>query len=448
MGAEAAWARALAAGDDADRAYAKAARRFEIAVSQDPSRSAVRAQLGRVLYERASRADRDDHVATRDELIERVPLYDPDGTLMAAWTAQATVRIASSTPGASATIAMYIERDGRLELAPARSLGSIPQAIDVPAGSYVIELRAPHHSTIRHPIVIERGKSVEVAVDLPAVADVPDGFAYVAPGWFEFGTSDDEDSRAGFFNTAPNHRVHTDGYVIGKTEVTYGEWIAFLETLDGDELRERSPHAEADVSGVGAVRLDRVDGTWRFEFQPAGMPYTAVLGEPIRYQRADAAAQDWTRMPVTAITAHDAEAYAAWLDRTGRVRGARLCTEVEWERAASGADDRRFPHGHRMAAADANIDITYGKDPAAMGPDEVGAHPASNSPYGIADASGNAFEWTTGVLSGGYVVRGGSYFYDSKTANIANRGESTPTLRNVSVGVRICASRASYPVDH
>ena len=51
-----------------------------------------------------------------------------------------------------------------------------------------------------------------------------------------------------------------------------------------------------------------------------------------------------------------------WLDRTGRVPGARVCEEREWERAARGADDRMYPHGDNLEPDDANFDETYGKD--------------------------------------------------------------------------------------
>ena len=91
---------------------------------------------------------------------------------------------------------------------------------------------------------------------------------------------------------------------------------------------------------------------------------------------------DWMRLPVSGISADDAVAYAAWLATTGRVRGARLCSEVEWERAARGADDRLYPHGYHLAPADANHFATYG---AGAGPDQVGSYPVSRSPFGIDD---------------------------------------------------------------
>jgi formylglycine-generating enzyme required for sulfatase activity len=143
---------------------------------------------------------------------------------------------------------------------------------------------------------------------------------------------------------------------------------------------------------------------------------------------------------VIGIDAEDAEAYAAWVATTRRVPGARLCRETEWERAARGADGREFPHGALLAPDDANFDETYDKRPDAMGPDEVGSHPASRSPFGVDDMAGNAVEWTTSSLvPGDYVVRGGSYFHDQKTSRTVNRTVVVPTLRDATLGVRLCA---------
>jgi len=193
-------------------------------------------------------------------------------------------------------------------------------------------------------------------------------------------------------------------------------------------------------SGALSLTRDR-DGAWRITLQPTTHPYSARWGEPIVYVGRDRrATQDWRKMPVSGITAEDAEAYAAWLAATGRVPGARLCTELEWERAARGADDRLFPHGDALAPDDANFDETYAKSPAAMGPDEVGAHPASASPFGAHDMAGNVWEWTrSATTTGAHAARGGSYYYAVNDARVSNRQAPEPSFRDVSVGLRVCA---------
>ena len=108
---------------------------------------------------------------------------------------------------------------------------------------------------------------------------------------------------------------------------------------------------------------------------------------------------DWHKLPVSGISFQDAKDYAAWLAKSGKLPGARLCSELEWERAAKGADDREWPHGDDILAGDANFDATYNFDAVSMGPDEVGSYPLSKSPFGIDDMAGNAFEWTISTLA-------------------------------------------------
>ena len=146
-------------------------------------------------------------------------------------------------------------------------------------------------------------------------------------------------------------------------------------------------------------------------------------------------------MPVAGVTFRDAEAYARWLSTSGRVPGARLCTELEWERAARGADDREYPHGDRLDPDDANFDVTYGPKLDAFGPDEVAQHPASRSPFGVEDTAGNIFEWAYSSRDRGEtVVRGGCYYYNREMIRLYYREPISPDDRTGMIGVRICAS--------
>jgi formylglycine-generating enzyme required for sulfatase activity len=63
------------------------------------------------------------------------------------------------------------------------------------------------------------------------------------------------------------------------------------------------------------------------------------------------------------------------------------------------------------------------------------------SPFGLMDTSGNAFEWTVSSLDAGqFVARGGSYVYDRKSNQLTNRMVAAGSLRDASLGVRLCAS--------
>jgi formylglycine-generating enzyme required for sulfatase activity len=144
---------------------------------------------------------------------------------------------------------------------------------------------------------------------------------------------------------------------------------------------------------------------------------------------------------VGGIDFEDAIAYARWLDQSGRLPGARLCTETEWERGARGADGREFPEGDTLGPKDANFDETYGKVGRNFGPDEVGLHPASRSPYGLDDMAGNVFEWTRSATSPDHpVARGGSYLFAATTCRSTNRETPEPRFRDLSVGFRVCAT--------
>jgi len=198
------------------------------------------------------------------------------------------------------------------------------------------------------------------------------------------------------------------------------------------------------ASGVlhGSVELTELpDGVWQLTFQPTSQTFVVREGQDLVYPgRERNATQDWWKLPVGGITFPEAEAYAAWLDATGRVPGARLCTDHEWERAARGADDRLFPHGDSLEAGDANIDITY-PEGSSRGPDAVGSFAASRSPFGIDDMTGNVAEWTRSSLMDGEVLaQGGAYFFDSIQARSDNRGVIGPDARGAVIGVRLCAS--------
>jgi eukaryotic-like serine/threonine-protein kinase len=424
---ENAWAEAIVARSDSERRYGETSRLLEAALAKDNERDDARELMGDVLYERALLAEADRRNDVRDELVQRFTLYDADGSRLRRWNASAPINI-KSEPKAQITL----EPSGEL-------LGDTPLSKTLPRGLHILGFRALGRADVRAVILVERGHPLAVAVDLPDAARVPDGFVVIPAGRFLFGAAGDEDSRR-FFDTVPVHEVATAPYLIGRTEVTYQEWLAYVATLDPNERALRTPGVATKVGASGALRVEHTARGWHLSLKPLDRTYEADWGQTLRYfERADHASADWRRLPVTGISAEDAEAYASWLRQTGRVQGARLCTEQEWERAARGADDRIYPHGNDIRPGDATFDQTYGPD--LMGPDEVGSHPASRSPFGLDDMAGNAFEWTTSSLvAGAYVARGGSYFHDRKTIQVINRNVSSPALRDLTLGVRICAA--------
>ena len=435
---EALWARALSAAGELDALFQKASRVLEGAALLDGLAHEVHRMLGEVLYERALVAELSGNLALRDELMQRMEMYDRDGVHARRWRAPGRLGVASVPAGARVTIARYHQTGaGERILVEPRELGATPIApIELPPGSYLLALSAPGRADVRYPLVLARGERLDIEVPLLTPADIPDGFVYVPPGRFLFGSGDSDEMRRMFLHAVPIHPVTTEAFFIARHETTFGAWIEYLRALE----QERRISAASGVL-MGSVELVELpDGVWQLTLQPMSQPFVVREGQALRYPGRDRnASQDWRRLPVGGITFPEAEAYAAWLDATGRVPGARLCTDHEWERAARGADDRLFPHGDALHHDQANIDRTYA-DASSRGPDAVGSFPASRSPFGIDDMSGNVAEWTRSTLNGEVLAQGGAYFFDSIQARSNNRAVIAPDTRGAVIGVRLCAS--------
>jgi formylglycine-generating enzyme required for sulfatase activity len=424
------WREVVKQRDAVQAAYRDANFHAEAALAKDALRSSVRDLLGDILIERANLADRVHDQAQRDELLSRVPLYDSDKSRLAQWNSPGHVSV-RALPGADIRlITPATETTSEIT----RPLGVGVATVALAAGSYVVVVAMPGRVEVRAPVLVERNRELAIEITPPLVEDVPPGFIYIPAGEFLFGVANEQD-RQTFFVTTPLRRRSTAAFLIGRTEVTFGDWLAYIDALPPSDRAIRLPNVPTKISGSLSVTPDET-GHWKLELQPEEHRYAASWNQPFNYPgRATQSVQDWRRFPVTGISASDASAYAVWLDRTGRVPGARLCTEVEWERAGRGADGRDYPSGRDPA--DANVDVTHGLG--LMGPDEVGSHPASNSPFGLVDMTGNAFEFTVSER-GGYILRSGSYQHDRKTAHLANRSAINSMVRDAALGFRLCAT--------
>ena len=286
------------------------------------------------------------------------------------------------------------------------------------------------------PVLVERDGKLELEVALPRKGSIPAGFVYIPPGSFLYGAAGDDDIRFNFFGAVPMHRRSLPGFLIGKTEVTIAEWLAFVDQQPPADQAALLP----PLAGVsGGRKIERDGAGWRLEMQALDGEYRVRWGEPVVYKgRTKRVRQDWRKFPMTGITPTELARYFAWLERTGKARDARVCTEPEWEYAGRGVDGRDYPHGKPLAPDDANFDLTYGRS--SMSIDEVGAHPATTSPFGLLDMSGNAYEWVRPERAEGFFVRSGSFFADRKTANLANRAPMPANFRDATLGARLCAT--------
>jgi formylglycine-generating enzyme required for sulfatase activity len=289
------------------------------------------------------------------------------------------------------------------------------------------------------PFSIGRSERIEVSTRLPGASEIPAGFRYIPAGRFLFGSSD-EALRADFLDTVPIHPRSTKSFLVSEREVTLAEWIDFLNEQPRSRLKSLLPSGR-DPSG-GLVSLTPTGpNTWRYKFNGWSAESTAVAGQKLRYQgRPPGSEQEWRQFPVTGVSPEAIERFIEWTRESGRVKGARLCTELEWERAARGSDGRSFPHGERLQPEDANFDEAYGKQPISFGLDAVESHRRSVSPFGLYDMAGNAWDLVRSSLGdSGYVARGGCYYQAAKAARADNRAIVDDHIRAQSIGFRLCA---------
>ncbi|HVR64429.1 MAG TPA: SUMF1/EgtB/PvdO family nonheme iron enzyme, partial [Polyangia bacterium] len=441
------WREALALVPAADSAYERAERAYEMALVLDPGRADVRAELADLIYQQllfARELRRNDQARALGALLER---DDEDGHRRAALQAPGTLALRTTPDSATVFLDRY-EREPATGRRMARPVAGPPPApgaiIALEPGSYRARVGAPGYADVAYPFELSEGEHLQASLRLPQSSEIPKDFVFIPAGEFWFGDAD-ENLRNSFLDTVPLHRRHSDAFLIARHETTYREWIDFLTALPEERRGFYAPQASAPLRG--SLRLRQVDGDWQLTFQPTSQRYSARQNETFVYVGRDRRTrQDWLEFPVAGTAPVDVERYLRWLRETGRVPGARLCTEVEWERAARGADDRVYPHGDELGPDDANFDVTYGRVDSAFGPDMVGAHPASQSPFGVDDLAGNVLELVRSSLSAnGLVIRGGAYYFNSATCRVTNRNQVSATFRDVTSGIRVCAPAPETP---
>ena len=131
--------------------------------------------------------------------------------------------------------------------------------------------------------------------------------------------------------------------------------------------------------------------------------------------------------PIVCVTWNDAEAFAKWAE-------CRLPKEMEWEKAARGADGREYPGGRDFDASKCVCSVNIKR--ASTAP--VGSCQAGASPYGCLDMAGNVWEWCEDRDFIACIMRGGSWGSTVKSYfRVAFRGRSFPGHTNNGRGFRV-----------
>ncbi len=247
-------------------------------------------------------------------------------------------------------------------------------------------------------------------------------FLYVPAGPFKMGDNFGD----GMPRERPVHTVDVDAFYIGKYEITNAEWTAFRDSPDYDDVSLWPGHR--------ALPKNQIPYWTQAQNHGGGTPGTE-------------------KYPVLGVNWDGAVAYCNWLSKiTGKKY--RLPTEAEWEKAARGTDQRRYPWGNTIDHSYANYVGAQKFDTGMIvGTFDGGMHDGLQthngaSPYGAMDMAGNVMEWCSdwysenyysvspaknpkGPASGAYkVLRGGTFFEEPFDLRTYARSAAWPSLQS------------------
>ncbi len=213
----------------------------------------------------------------------------------------------------------------------------------------------------------------------PAINDGYGDLVLVPAGAFQMGDNFQE----GAERERPVHTVELDAYYIGKFNVTNAEYKKFK---DDPAYNESRLWPDGKVNPM----------SFWWDNEPnhgGGLPGNESY-------------------PVVGITWEQAVAYCNWVSaKTGKKY--RLPTEAEWEKAARGVDQRRYPWGNEIDASYTNFSNSGGpyKDsvphlnPVGFYDGSLRGELKTNknaSPYGAYDLLGGTFQWCQDWYSRSY----------------------------------------------
>ena len=283
--------------------------------------------------------------------------------------------------------------------------------------------------------------------EIPAILELlQSDLALVPGGTFQMGTTLQEAAQAvrecqDVFGGAceasmaedsfPPRQVTISDFEIEQTEVTYEQYIAFLNVLGA-----RSHLNGCQGNACLQTRNESETSNVSFDGQTYDVPDVI------------------NNLPVVGVTWYGAQAYCEALGR-------RLPTEAEWELAARGTNGNLYPWGSGpFDTTNARTNRPIPENPLDVGAFPVGSFPDGRSQYsGVLDMAGNAAEWVfdwydqnyysqspnavdpQGPISGGdRVIRGGSWDAVPFFARSVHRQHLAPNDARPWLGFRCAAN--------
>lgn len=206
-----------------------------------------------------------------------------------------------------------------------------------------------------------------------------------------------------------------DQYRISKYPVTNEQYQLFIDALDG----YRSPN------------------WWSFSPDASAWHEAHLAPLPSQFEGGE--------YPRTNVCWYEAVAFCFWLSEKLGCK-ITLPNEQQWQRAAQGEQDYRYPWGNKFDSRRCNT-----KEAGLKTTTPVGQYPDGVSPFGVYDMAGNVWEWclnkhtvespeSSGKLKINYAVRGGSYLGTQERAQNAFCFTLLPVHRYFTIGFRVVTS--------
>ncbi len=376
-----------AARISATQALSEALVIYHNARASDPDSVSARTALAALYYAAFEAAERDKDTVQMAHYDCLTRAFDDEqGSYGTRLDGDGALTVETKPAGVQVTLFTLRAVDCLLTPVQPRTLGSSP--IEQPRlekGRYLLRLQAPGMSVVSVPVFIGRGETVRLRIRLFPDHERGENFVHVAGGPARVG-GDDLAQLA-----RPERVVEVDDFFIQKRPVTAGEYMRFLESLSQAEgpsaARRHVPRAAPNGPPLWSIHRD---------------------GGLFSIPEEDAQGNNWNpSWPVVGISAADAEAYCEWLNAT-LGPGHRLPTELEWEKAARGADGRHYVWGDRWDPSFCRMANSGGDIPRQGSIDDF---PADVSPYGIESMAGGVTEWTASTVEGSElrIVKGGNW---------------------------------------